>query len=109
MAFRRTFIRLAWSGRRNDWFMDQRTGEEAWDSVPVSSLVGRVVSLGDKNGHVYEGATVTGFDEQKGHLTLEGGRHGSPYRPDDIAPLDRPERVWAYDVARGVVHSEDDL
>lgn len=104
MAFRRTFSTLVWSRRFGGWFMDQRTGDDEWAAVPVSSLVGQVVNLGDKDGHVYEGATVTAFDEERGYLTLAGGMHGSPYRPGSIAPLEAPEQVWVHDVARGFIN-----
>lgn len=101
MSFRRTFSHPAYIGRRGGWFMDQRTGPDEWETVPVSSLVGQVVNIGDKDGGVYEGVTVTAFDEARGYLTLEGGVHGSCFRPDEARPLEHLLSLHVHDVARG--------
>lgn len=108
MRDRDIFTRPEWSRDRRGWYMETPLAGE-WDSVLVSSLVGKTVNIGDKDGGVYEGVTVTAFDERTGHLTLEGGVMGSAYRPEEARPLERPERLWAYDVARGYVHSGCEL
>jgi hypothetical protein len=104
MAFRQTFTTLVWSGRLGDWIMDQRTGEEDWAMRLVSSLVGQVVNIGDKDGGVYEGVTVTAFDERRGYLTLEGGACGSWLRPEDARPLEGQVSLHVHDVARGYIN-----
>jgi hypothetical protein len=96
------------SGRLGGWVTGLRTSG-GWAVVPASSLVGRVLNIGDKDGGVYEGVTLTAFDEQTGYLILEGGISGSVFRPEEARPLERPERLWAHDIARGYVHREDDL
>lgn len=101
VSFRRTFSHPAYIGRRGGWFMDQRTGPDEWETVPVSSLVGQVVNIGDKDGGVYEGVTVTAFDEARGYLTLEGGVHGSCLLPDEARPLEHLLSLHVHDVARG--------
>jgi hypothetical protein len=97
------------SDRQGGWVTELRAPSGDWDTVPVSSLVGRVLNIGDKNGGVYEGVTLTAFDERTGYLTLEGGATGSAYRLEEPSPLERPERLWAHDVARGYVHSGCEL
>jgi len=91
------------SDRTGGWVTELRTSGR-WAVVPVSALVGKTVNIGDKDGGVYEGVTLTAFDEQTGYLTLEGGISGSCFRPEEAKPLQRPERLLAHDVARGFVH-----
>lgn len=105
----RTYLDHMWfSGRTGTWITELRTGSET-AMAPVSSLVGKTVNIGDKDGGVHEGAVITAFDERTGYLTLEGGVHGQSFRPDDARPLTGPARLWAHDVARGYVHQEEDL
>jgi hypothetical protein len=109
MSNKDLFDHIWHSDRHGGWVTELRTSGE-WAVVPVSSLVGEVLNVGDKNGGVYEGVTLTAFDEHTGYLTLEGGITGSAYRPEESRPLERPERLWAHDVARGYVRrQEDDL
>jgi len=107
MAFRRTFSQMVWLSRQGGgWFTDQRTGEDEWKAVPVSALVGQKVNIGDKDGGVYEGVTVTGFEPAAGVLILEGGLSGSCFRPEEAAPLPAGSRLSVHDVARGFICDE---
>jgi hypothetical protein len=101
------FDHIWFSDRLGCWVTELRAPSGGWDIVPVSSLVGKVLNVGDKDGGVYEGVTLTAFDERAGYLTLEGGVTGSAYRLEEPVPLDRPEQLWAHDVARGYVHREE--
>jgi hypothetical protein len=76
-----------------------------WDrAIFLEDLVGRVVSIGAKNGMAYEAATVTGIDKRSGFLTTDGGGRGRPVmEPGEAGPLDRPEVIGPYDIARGYV------
>lgn len=105
-AYRQTFSHLGHSTRYGGWFMDQRTGEDEWTMVPVSSLVGRKVNIADKDGGVWEGVTVTQFDERTGCLTLEGGVTGPGYRPEEARPMVGPASVAVHDVARGFINGD---
>lgn len=105
-AYRKAFSHLGHSNRYGGWFMDQRTGEDEWVMVPVSSLVGRKVNIADKDGGVWEGVTVTGFDERTGYLALEGGITGPGYRPEEARPLEGAYHLRVHDVARGFINED---
>lgn len=106
MSDREPFEKIWYSTKSREWVTELRTGGE-WAVVSVSSLVGRTLNVGDKDGGVYEGVTLTAFDERGGILTLEGGISGSSFRPEEARPLETPERLWAHDVARGYVHRDE--
>jgi hypothetical protein len=100
-----TFGALYDIASRGGWVVDLRSGAKS-EVMRVSELVGSVLDVGDKDGGVYEGVTLSAFDEASGYLTLEGGVSGSRFRPEDARPLERPLRLWAHDVARGALHEE---
>lgn len=105
MSGRVDFSYLIWSKSRQEWLMETRTGD-VYDAAPVADLAGKTVNIADKDGGVWDAVTVTAFDEATGHLTLEGGCHGSAFRPEEARSLDRPERLWVHDVARGYIHGD---
>jgi hypothetical protein len=71
----------------------------------ATHLVGKTVNIGDKDGGVYEGVTVSSFDESRGVLYLEGGMCGSAFgSEDELRPLDGLVPLHVHDVARGYVH-----
>lgn len=75
------------------------------DVIPLRALAGRTVNIGTKDGMVYEGATVTGFDALAGVLVIEGGMCGRPrFEPGEAESLDGPDKVRADDIARGYIH-----
>lgn len=96
------FDHVEYSTSRRDWI--------AWTSDDVmllKDLVGKVVNIGTKDGMLYEGTTVTGIDQRRGLLTIEGGRCGRPLmEPGESDPVDEPEVIDPYDIARGYIHPE---
>jgi hypothetical protein len=104
MGERVSFSHLVWSNLQGTWIMETRTGN-ACEFALVSSLVGKTVNIGDKDGYVWDSVTVTRFDERRGFLTLEGGRHGSAFHPEDEAwPLEGLHSLSVHDIARGYIH-----
>ena len=87
-----------------EWRLITREGVK----YPLAALVGLVVNIGTKDGLVYEGTRVTALDERAGRLTVEGGPCGRPFfEPGEADPVDEPEEVPAWDIARGFVHPRD--
>jgi hypothetical protein len=107
-AGRVNFSYLIWSKSLLAWIMETRTGDDH-NAAPVSSLVGKTVNIGDKDGGVWDAVTVTAFDETRGFLTLEGGRYGSAFRSaEEARPLEGLHSLSAYDVARGYIHGDEE-
>ena len=76
----------------------------AGDVVPLRALAGLTVSLGTKDGVVYEDVTVSSFDRRTGELTLTGGVFSHLYRDSAPVPLVTGAILHAHDIARGFIH-----
>lgn len=72
----------------------------------LASLTGLTVNIGDKDGGVYEGVTVTEVDERTGQVTVTGGGFGVLYRDDEAKPYDGTRTIAAHDIARGYIHGK---
>lgn len=72
--------------------------------IPFASLVGKKVNIGDKDGGVYEGVTVT--KAEGGELTVEGGAYGVRFQDEEARPFDGTRTILAYDIARGYIHPD---
>lgn len=96
------FDHLEWFHGRSGWYMDLDV-PGGWETVPVDYLVGKRADIADKDAGVYQAVAVTAFDSQAGYLVLEGGRHGSAFRPEEFRPVEEPLRLHVHDVARGQV------
>lgn len=97
------FDHLEYSTSRREWI--------AWtkgDAMSLKGLVGKIVNIGTKDGMVYENTTVTSLDQSQGLLTIEGGRCGGRpvMEPGESDPVDEPEVIGPYDIARGYIHPE---
>jgi hypothetical protein len=85
---------------------DFRKGEwsfYAGDSIiAAKSLVGRVVSIGTKDGLVFERSTVTAVD--RGIMLLTGGESAA-YGDHKLKPVTKVA-VYIHDIARGFTCKE---
>jgi hypothetical protein len=88
-------------------FSSVRRGYIGWTPdgrvVPMADLEGKTVNIGDKNGGVYEGVTVTGFDGRA--LTVQGGGYGTIFGSREAEPFPGTRRIYAHDIARGYIHA----
>lgn len=101
---RTDFSHLRRSQKLGCWVAEIRVLGD-FSMMRVADLVGKTVNIGDKDGGVWEGVTVTAFSEGTGFLTLEGGQFGSVMSPDDEARLlEHATSLSAYDIARGYIH-----
>lgn len=87
---------IYWKGQ---WWMTTSAGDAL-----LSSLVGRVVNIGDKDGGVYEEVTVTGLDERTGDLAVTGGGFGQRFRDSEASPFEGTRTIAPHDIARGFTH-----
>lgn len=87
--------------RNGDWSVRTADG-----IILMSGLVGRKVNIGDKDGGIYEGVTVTACDERTGHLTVTGGGFGVRFRDSEVTPFEGERTILPWDVARGFIHGE---
>lgn len=74
--------------------------------LPLSELEGKTVNIGDKNGGVYEGVTVAGFDGRM--LMVEGGGYGTIFGSRKAEPFEGRRGIYAHDIARGYVHADQE-
>jgi hypothetical protein len=96
------FDHAEYSTRHGDWIAWTRD-----DVILLKDLVGKVVNICTKDGMVYEATTVTGIDNRWGLLTIEGGRCGRPImEPGESDPVDKPEVIDPYDIARGYINPQ---
>lgn len=75
--------------------------------IYLATLVLRKVNIGDKDGGIWEGVTVTALDERTGVLTVEGGTYGVALRDTEGRPVEGQVRIASHDIARGFVHPEE--
>jgi hypothetical protein len=76
------------------------------DNPPLATLVGCTVNIGDKDGGVYEGVTVTAVDERTGQVTVTGGGFGVRFRDDEARPFEGTRTIAAHDIARGFIRPQ---